>query len=512
MIYGAIATVHEDSIEVPAKMLEPIGIFPASKVSGLYLPNENKNNNNNILHRHDLLFTPIHYKVWPFVVRLTINLKQAVGTLEKASEILKKSGINILYAECNRTTHDQATWNVIGEFEKIKDRYKDEFEKMQQELEESEISEIRNRIQKKIRENIRSEIKDEWEKLKAELKNLPEDILYEHTDIKPSDVGFLYSLAHYYTHQVYNKGFIADCIESNKISLGSDKARTRLGKFANIKFPTIGFAACDLDNFTLRIAIIEQKYLDRFIKLEMDYERKCNHRCKMQTSRGFLHIISKEIANKGINMWQIHNLATETTTENENGAIQIVAELPEELINENKDDLERELKNYINKEIKNLYDPYHTTLTKIKILSVLPINIFISLKQDFPQRDEIKELIEEVGRENGISKEGLHFVEDNVHRTSEEVMNRVNKCDAMICIFSYPKKEPPEYRWLEIEYALARASKKKVVRIVNTELEARPIFEKDIQDIQFDFGECSKEEMKKEVRRAFRQILKKPSE
>ena len=59
MIYGAIATVRENSIEVPAKMLEPIGIFPKSKVSGLYLPNET--DSPNILHRHDLIFTPIHY-------------------------------------------------------------------------------------------------------------------------------------------------------------------------------------------------------------------------------------------------------------------------------------------------------------------------------------------------------------------------------------------------------------------------------------------------------------------
>ena len=62
--YGDLVKVKGLSIELSAKMLEPIGIFPNSRVSGIYLPSINDTDPFRSLHRHDLLFTSIHYKVW----------------------------------------------------------------------------------------------------------------------------------------------------------------------------------------------------------------------------------------------------------------------------------------------------------------------------------------------------------------------------------------------------------------------------------------------------------------
>lgn len=503
MTYGEIVRVKDFSIELSHKMLEPLGIFPASKVSGIYLPSYEKDNTLPAYrYRHDLVFTSIHYKVWPFVAKFTLTLNHTIGTLEMASAIMNDMGVNILSAECNRAGHQFARWNAVCEFEEIKSKHFRELVDIRSH--DDDVESMRVHLRNKLTE-IKTEVMRTCHKIIENLKHLPAKTLYEHTDIRAADFHYLSSLAHYYSHQVYYRAFPARCDETGKIiELDHKKARPRLDKYNDVQFPTLGFATVDLDEFTLRISVIEQKHLNRFMEIEAHYERMSPDKV-ISSARGLLNAALKATRKNNINLWRIYNSTSDSTLRNEFGFIRFFAELPDQLLDSPIDVLENRLKADIESHMTRNSKLEYTRLRDIRLNPLRAETVFVSLKFESFRRFELIELVKKVGREFGLPEQSIVIVEEYESSVSDKVIHEVKKCDAMICIFTGISPEA-DYTWIEMEYVLARAFEKKVVRLIDKAMPKTLTFEKDTPSIEFDSRKPAVD-IEAKLKEAFRTVL-----
>lgn len=503
MTYGEIVRIKGFSVELSPKMLEPLGIFPNSKVSGIYLPSyESDRDLPAYRYRHDLVFTSIHYKVWPFMAKFTLTLNHSLGTLGMASAIMNDMGVNVLAAECNRAGHQFAIWNAVCEFEEIKAKHFKELIEIRSD--DSDVEVVRSNLRKKLAE-IKEEVTLTCRKIVESMKHLLAKTLYEHTDIRATNYHYLSSLAHYYSHQVYYRAFPARCDRTGStIEFDTKKAKPRLDKYNNIDFPTLGFATVDLDEFTLRISVIEQKHLNRFIEIEAHYERMSPDKV-ISSARGLLSATMKATTKNGINLWRIYNSTSEATLRNEFGFIRLFAELPDQLLDSPVEAIKDRLTADIESNMTQTPRLSYTRLSDIGITPLRAETVFVSLKFESYRRNELIDLVKKVGREFGLPEQCIIIVEEYISPVSDKVINEVKRCDAMICIFTGISPEV-DFTWIEMEYVLARAFEKRVVRLIDRAMLKMPTFEKDTPSIEFDSRKPAAD-IELKLREAFTAVL-----
>lgn len=64
----------------------------------------------------DLILTPIPPRLWPTVARLTIYIAHRNGALQEVADFLARNNVNILLAECTRSTRSHAVWSMVVDF------------------------------------------------------------------------------------------------------------------------------------------------------------------------------------------------------------------------------------------------------------------------------------------------------------------------------------------------------------------------------------------------------------
>lgn len=120
MIFGDELIISKDGIHVSDKSLKMIGIFPDTKVyMQPFRTFEYHESEPDRHYSNDLLITPIHPSMWPFVMRFTLRLRNRPGTILRAFEFLQKSNINILFSECTRSGHHHVALDVLGEHQHL---------------------------------------------------------------------------------------------------------------------------------------------------------------------------------------------------------------------------------------------------------------------------------------------------------------------------------------------------------------------------------------------------------
>lgn len=120
MIFGDTLLITKNGIEVNRKVLETIGVFEQSKVHILPLRTfEHRTSEPSYKFPLDLIITPIHPKVWPFVLRFEIRIYNNAKSLERAYEFFYKIGLNILFSESTRSGHHHIVLNVLGTMKRI---------------------------------------------------------------------------------------------------------------------------------------------------------------------------------------------------------------------------------------------------------------------------------------------------------------------------------------------------------------------------------------------------------
>ncbi|RIK70303.1 hypothetical protein DCC62_22885 [candidate division KSB1 bacterium] len=120
MIFGDELVITKEGIHISDKSLKAIGIFPDTKIYMQPLRTfEYRETEPGHYYSNDLLVTPIHPSMWPFVIRFVLRLRNRPGTIQRAFEFFRKYNINILFAECTRSGHHHITLNVLGEHQHL---------------------------------------------------------------------------------------------------------------------------------------------------------------------------------------------------------------------------------------------------------------------------------------------------------------------------------------------------------------------------------------------------------
>jgi hypothetical protein len=113
MFLGDIVTITGNGIIVREKALQPLGIYDQSICWGMWAANPHLGHPT---HGHpNLIISPFHPSSWPFLIRLRIILENTQGALARASRLLEKNDLSIVFAECTPTGFTHATWTVIAE-------------------------------------------------------------------------------------------------------------------------------------------------------------------------------------------------------------------------------------------------------------------------------------------------------------------------------------------------------------------------------------------------------------
>lgn len=113
MIHGKLIRLYEDRLELTDDLLKPLGFSPGADVSGfLYMKPEEKEWEHLSLNV-DIGLTPIPYRLWPVVARISVYLLHQAGSLHELTKILESRHINILSANIVRFGHRYAQWDMV---------------------------------------------------------------------------------------------------------------------------------------------------------------------------------------------------------------------------------------------------------------------------------------------------------------------------------------------------------------------------------------------------------------
>jgi hypothetical protein len=121
MNHGGLGYVDEKKIVLPIDLLRPLSIYDGSFVEAMYYPRPASHGRAKGVNNYaDFMITPVARYLWPTTAHLIIRICHVPGTLQKVAEFLASQQISILNAECSRSAHRYATWNMTVAFTNLK--------------------------------------------------------------------------------------------------------------------------------------------------------------------------------------------------------------------------------------------------------------------------------------------------------------------------------------------------------------------------------------------------------
>lgn len=132
MHYGKLVTVVDDGIIMTDKELEPIGVHNETVSWGLWLSDwqlkKPKRTQSYSVPTYDhLVMSPFQPCFWPVLFRVELRLDHELGTLARATKVLKDEGLNILAITLTETGYHHVTVTVIGESQELRNSKQVEF-------------------------------------------------------------------------------------------------------------------------------------------------------------------------------------------------------------------------------------------------------------------------------------------------------------------------------------------------------------------------------------------------
>ncbi|MBU1938051.1 TIR domain-containing protein, partial [bacterium] len=95
-------------------ILRSLSIVDNTKVTAYYYPTPKDERHKDCEFQHDIMITPIPFEMWTSVGRFVIRLSHRPGSLHRIAKFLAQKNVSILNAECTRSGHRYATWNVLA--------------------------------------------------------------------------------------------------------------------------------------------------------------------------------------------------------------------------------------------------------------------------------------------------------------------------------------------------------------------------------------------------------------
>ena len=78
----------------------------------------------NLTRKHDILITPIPYRLWPFQIRIKVYLQERNGAVAALTNYLKSENLNILNADCHRSGFRSIVYSCFLECHDLTTKYK----------------------------------------------------------------------------------------------------------------------------------------------------------------------------------------------------------------------------------------------------------------------------------------------------------------------------------------------------------------------------------------------------
>jgi len=112
MYYGEDIIITRKGIKISAKSLHPIGIEDGSVCWGLVMPPNPQNAAEIVPHLIISAFPP---RDWLSLFKLTIKLRDDIGSINKLTKFLTEHRFNVLSTQCALSGYSHATLNITGQ-------------------------------------------------------------------------------------------------------------------------------------------------------------------------------------------------------------------------------------------------------------------------------------------------------------------------------------------------------------------------------------------------------------
>ncbi len=313
--FGYISNNYD--IYLPPNLVNGLSLNDKSILSGIIYKSRFAKDENTF----DLVFSPIPERMWSRTCRMLVRLNNQPQSLHKFTKILnEKEDISIYFAECTRSGHGYATWNIFFTFE------------------DESFNSLLSKYNRVERHNIEHKL------VKSKLKNLlkrvrkdavSKELLYEHSTFKREmiiikqnkSLRFFHkhSDAEYfktkdYLYRPFHSNLKGNTIISSSGDNGLYQVLKRFEKEKNITTKnTFIYASIDTNILNLRIALIPPSIQKRFFDIRIGYERVG----PPDKSKGILQEILSQLP-KNYNLWNLKNETFASNRKIEKGEVKFI--------------------------------------------------------------------------------------------------------------------------------------------------------------------------------------------
>lgn len=532
MNYGSISYIYDGSLYIPEYLLRPFNIDNNTNLTILSYttPSQDELDEESseeelkkiwysmIPQRHDIIITPIAFRLWPFLVRAKIYLQDRHGAVASISNYLAMKGMNILSADCHRGGFRYMVYNCVLECSEIRLNNENKYNELDRYLLTNGSNSKESKEFITLWKNLEGIIKKKVEEIKKDLKPISKkkflkiakeqakkrkDPLPKYKSIKWNKEEKNKSCERDIINQMQQFLFIATKDEKKKgmepeihksstlpfhffklCTSSSQKNRMpHYSKYSDgsIKLPesylaelkknhkldlahkkhspTFGLVNVDTNAPRIRVTITQKPKINDYRRIIIDYRRDFN---RPMSSEGFMALISDQLTSKyKLNLQNIVNRIWVNDVKMELGKVEFIAEKSSGVVIKWKE-VERDLKNVILKHKKD----FHNSKTRVKCTPINPYRFFISLKtSDRKFVQNTKKLLFKAGEKFGIAKEDFRFVWTHSAPVTESVIQTLKECNALIQIYHSTKVSEDNFIWLDGEFLAMRALNKPCVRI-----------------------------------------------
>jgi hypothetical protein len=380
MTHGNLGLMTLDWLWLPGDILQALSIVDDTTVTAFYYPTPNDDEHVKCEPRYDekhperarqadIMLTPIPREMWKNVGRFVIRLLHEPGSLHQIAEFLADEDVSILNAECTRSGHRYATWNMLAWIEDpskllakcktlrepnpLRDKSTDDLirslEYLAHEIGEHygnclfrgiNFTEPKPPVEHYPNNNDDCSPLSYFSNLAAardEMVRKPNGDPYHINDFEP------------FTMHCRNGVLKSDEAKLKAIlgHMGEDLSTTNL--------ETCVIAEVDTKSYIIRVAIIPSKNLDSHIQVRVPYRRDVH----TTSSAGFLKFMTMGLAPKQnpakYNLWRVYNHTSVHSPEFEEGELVMFAE--DKSLREGKkshDEVVQDAKKFFEEEAKKL--------------------------------------------------------------------------------------------------------------------------------------------------------------
>lgn len=524
MNYGSIAYINDGKLFIPEYLLRPFNIDNNTSLTILSYSTPTKDEQNkmelskrlgykNISPKlHDIIITPIPYRLWPFLIRAKIYLQNRPGAIASISNYFAAKGMNILSADCHRGGFRYMVYNCVLECTNVRQKYEivnsklrikkeakskpinqEDWKELQKNI--KDISDVLRNEMKPNEVNIEGYEKKFEEAVKEYLPEYDKEIRFTHGSndnemIKNQMKKFLFlatqdekdegmenqinpssTLPHHYKtielnvdgdkkdrtahYSKYNNGsiklpesYLGEMLLNHEIDLASKK-----------EMPTFGFVNVDTHAPRIRVTLTPKFKINNFRRIIIDYRRDAK---RQAGSIGFMAIVSHVLVGTyGLDLQNVVNRIWENRRKVETGKVEFIVS---KYVNQNVDwkSVEQSLK----KAILGSNNNFHHSKTIVKCTPINPYNFFISLKtSDNKFVENTKKVLYKAGEKFGIDKSAFKFVWTHSSPVTESVVQTLRECNALIQVYHSTNVKEDNFVWLDGEFLAMRALEKPCVRV-----------------------------------------------